>query len=526
MLDLLLKELTFFRVFLAILTLITVRIIFKYMSIWLYITSLRKKGGETCFEFPMGYVMRWHKDLPKGDAFAHIKELVQKNPRVRVLGTNFAAHPLVYLIDPDLIKEFLSDPSKYTKASLFDIEKLVLGKGLIFSYGKVWKRHRKVISESFRYEFIISQIPLFFKNARNYIEKEVKGSKGTPVDIMTVLKNMAAENVFQVFFGQDIDENIEGVKPSVFVSNLLSLFEVNVASPENLFFGASAVKLGILERNRRLIRDAATLKGFGMKVIQRRRSQMNSQAKSTEIRDLLGLLLEAQKVTEGSEDSFTDEEILHEFMTFLIAGMDTISHLLTIALYFFCKQSPEVQDLLLKEANAIAKAGSAVTGDMLNKCEYINAFLKESLRTAGPAPLVYDRMATVDHHIGDIHIPKGTLVNCLFIANNSNPEYYNNPQEFNMYRWIPGHPQAEEKAMKNPYIFTPFSAGQRNCIGQHFGMIEGKIIFSYLLANYEFRLNVQYKLRMAIRFLYEPAEKIVFLMHKKSESGCMPSELF
>lgn len=59
------------------------------------------------------------------------------------------------------------------------------------------------------------------------------------------------------------------------------------------------------------------------------------------------------------------------------------------------------------------------------------------------------------------------------------PQYFSDPDEFNPDRFI----RADESS--NPYVYIPFSAGSRNCIGQKFAMLEIKSTISKLLRHYE-----------------------------------------
>jgi cytochrome P450 len=48
--------------------------------------------------------------------------------------------------------------------------------------------------------------------------------------------------------------------------------------------------------------------------------------------------------------------------------------------------------------------------------------------------------------------------------------------------------------LEDPFMFLPFSGGSRNCIGQHLGLVEIKIIIALFLRNFDFELNPRKKL--------------------------------
>lgn len=90
---------------------------------------------------------------------------------------------------------------------------------------------------------------------------------------------------------------------------------------------------------------------------------------------------------ENPNECYSDEEIMAEFTTFVIAGMDTTGHLLIMTIYYLI-HNPEVKEKVLKEMKAIFPNGtpSEFTSESLGKLDYTNAVLKETLRMSSPAP--------------------------------------------------------------------------------------------------------------------------------------------
>mmetsp|Transcript_34668 Transcript_34668/g.31278 ORF Transcript_34668/g.31278 Transcript_34668/m.31278 type:complete len:94 (+) Transcript_34668:164-445(+) len=92
--------------------------------------------------------------------------------------------------------------------------------------------------------------------------------------------------------------------------------------------------------------------------------------------------------------------------------------------------------------------------------DFLECFLKETMRFYCPAPSGFGRVALKDHYLEDIFIKKGDLVRTEPMVNYFNPEYFENPLEFSPERW-----QKDHKYKQDPFIFIPFAAGPRNCIG-------------------------------------------------------------
>ena len=499
--------------------LLLLRISWKYLDLCLTIRRLRYYGGEPCFNFPLGHFQLLYQNQQKGDTISWQKTLPSQNPQVRFIATHVMTQLHLQLIDPDLIKDFLSDQTRYRKSGLTDLPGLVFGSGLIFAEGNTWKKHRRAISEVFRFDFLSSQIPTIVETANELIKEEFTKTNGKAVDILSLYQSIAGTLVFRIFFGKDMHNlDIEGIQPTEYVMKLINVIGQNEHSLEYLLFGLSGIKLRIFERNRQVFRCERILKKFCLRIIQERKKSMQETQGSADKKDLLGLLLEYQKVNAGTEDEMSDLEILDHFMTFFVAGMDTTGHLLTMMTYYFYHLPKEIQASITLEAQKIAQFGVHVTPELLNSSELLTALMKESLRLSGPTPFTFFREALHDHFIGDIRIRKGTQINCSFVSNHYSPKYFKKPTEFNIYRWVQGHEDFEHNAHKNPFVFVPFSAGPRNCIGQHLGMNEARLVFSNFISNFKYQLPEDYVLKMKFLFMYGPADTIYADLQERNEN--------
>lgn len=83
--------------------------------------------------------------------------------------------------------------------------------------------------------------------------------------------------------------------------------------------------------------------------------------------------------------------------------------------------------------------------------------------------------------LGDIFIPKGTVIIIPQWTVHRDPDNYQDPHLFKPERFLP-----ENSCSLLPYTFLPFASGPRNCIGMRFALIEIKTCLVKLLQKFKF----------------------------------------
>lgn len=83
-------------------------------------------------------------------------------------------------------------------------------------------------------------------------------------------------------------------------------------------------------------------------------------------------------------------------------------------------------------------------------------------------------------HEKPVHLNKGDIVWIPVFGIHRDPQFYPDPDRFDPERF-----NDENKKSINPYTFTPFGAGPRNCIGSRFALLEVKILLFHLLTKFD-----------------------------------------
>lgn len=79
-----------------------------------------------------------------------------------------------------------------------------------------------------------------------------------------------------------------------------------------------------------------------------------------------------------------------------------------------------------------------------------------------PSVARMDRLCTVEYNVPgtDLKLKPNSSVSIPVMGLHYDPEYFPDPDRFDPLRF-----SSEEKAKRSPYVYLPFGAGPRNCIG-------------------------------------------------------------
>ena len=380
-----------------------------------------------------------------------------------------------YLIsDPAFIRQVLLEKfENYNKETpTYQAIQLVLGRGMFTSHGPLWKKNRRLAQPAFHGHRVQRFGPILERISRRFADRwEEHGRRGEPVDASEDMMKITLEGVSEVLFGSDISES-SGEINHVFPIVLKSLaFRVTrpLRWPDWM----------PIRRNLAFREALGSLNKVVDGLIQKRRQKLAEiEAMPADARDLLSTLMLAQDEETG--ERMSDTQLRDEVMTLMIAGHETTANALTW-LWYLLDQHPEEQARLHQELETEVGDREPTVSD-LPQLKRLKMVISESLRLYPPV-WTFDRRAIAADTLGTTKIVPGDLIIISPYGIQRNPAFWSDPDTFRPERFEPGH---EEQ--KNKFLFLPFGAGPRICLGQSFAMMESLLIMATLLNRFRVSL--------------------------------------
>ena len=232
-------------------------------------------------------------------------------------------------------------------------------------------------------------------------------------------------------------------------------------------------------------------------IIAERRAVLDGPRPLRYTTDLLGRMLTG--VDKQTGERLPDENIRAQCITFLIAGHETTSGLLSFALYYLMK-NPDVLARARAEVDGVLGTTAAPAFEQVQRLTYVRQVLDESLRLWPTAP-GFTRAPFQDTVIGGryaipAHTPMFVLSQALHHATSV---WGPDAAEFN-----PDHTAPARMAALPPNAYKPFGTGQRACIGRQFALQEATLVLGMLLQRFEFVDHLRYQLKVKTTLTMKP----------------------
>lgn len=418
------------------------------------------------------------------------QELTAKFPRMY----KFWIGPLnatVVLNHPDTIKQILThaDPKSKGFGGAYRHVYPWLGEGLLLADGKRWNRARRLLTPAFHFNILKPYMNIYNKATDQLLRKfECYAERGVSFDLIKEMSLCTLDILLQCIFS--METNCQE-RESDYVQYVLRLGEIWSKRNRKLWLFPDIIFYNT-KWGRQFKDHCDKVHKIAEDIIKSRQQEIDQLDGMSErpYLDFLDLLLQA-KDEDGNK--LTELEIRNEVDTFLFEGHDTTASSTSWLLYLLA-QHQGYQQKVQEELDKVwaSKATEWTQWEDLHLLEYLTMCLKESLRASSTVPLI-QRLVQREMTIDGIVFPRNTLFTVAINSVHHNPAVWENPEEYRPERF-----SRENISNIDNFSCIPFSAGPRNCIGQHFALNEEKVILSRLLRHFSVRLDPNFTVEKKI----------------------------
>jgi cytochrome P450 / NADPH-cytochrome P450 reductase len=354
----------------------------------------------------------------------------------------------------------------------------------------LWSRAHNILMAPFSMQSMRDYIPAMLDIAHQLMDKWERLNPDEDVDVPADMTRLTLDTIALCGFGYRFNSFYRDT-PHPFVAAMVRAL---------LYSQQEARQLPVQSRlkvraRRQAEEDTKFMNDLVGKLVEERREQGDA-ADNT---DLLGRMLTG--VDKQTGERLPDENIKAQCITFLIAGHETTSGLLSFATYYLMK-NPDIVSRARAEVDEVLGATTEPTYEQVHRLKYVTQILNEALRVRPTVP-GFNRAPYQDTVIGNRYqIPAGTPVTVLTqVLHRDQGVWGPDAEEFN-----PDHTAVEKLATLPPNAFKPFGTGQRACIGRQFALQEATLVLGMLLQRFELVDYLGYQLRIKSTLTVKPDE--------------------
>ncbi|KAG2139814.1 cytochrome P450 [Suillus bovinus] len=384
----------------------------------------------------------------------------------------------IFTVEPSHIKTILvSDFENYVKGDKFkNSMSSVLGTGVFNSDGEMWKFHRSMTRPFFSHDRI-SHFNIFDLHAENAISQlKARFRSGYPVDVQDLMSRFTLDSATEFLFGNCVHSLSAGLP-----------YPHNIATTEAL-----SKKAKIAEDFAQAFADAQT-------IIAQRPLKAPMRTVNSFIDPILKEAIAKKQSHASGEKNLDNEDATlldylvqttdrDEILNILIAGRDTTAGTLTVALYLLSTH-PHVMTRLREEIMTKVGPTDRPTYDHIRDMKYLRAVINETMRLFSPVPFNVresvnaSTLPATGQLNKPIYVPPKTRYSSGFLSEFPKKDLWGpDADEFDPDRFL--DERLHKYLTPKPFIFLPFNAGPRICLGQQFAYNEMSFMLIRLLQSF------------------------------------------
>jgi cytochrome P450 len=324
--------------------------------------------------------------------------------------------------------------------------------GLFLAEGLEWRNQRRMVMAGFAPGPIKAYFSAFNKVALRLEKRwQTSAEDSKSIDLSGDLKRYTVDIIAGLAFGTEVN-TLEAGKDVI--QQHLDVVLLAVARRSIALF--PYWRYFKLPQDRRLDRSVAALRLAIDDLIRVARLRMQS---NSVLKDKPSNLLEAMIVAADTEGSGVDDiAVAGNVSTLLLAGEDTTANTIAWIIYLL-HHHPDQLARVTREISQSAPDSRAFSLDQMDSLVYLEAVIQEAMRLKPVAPFMRFE-ATRDVAVGDVSVPKGTIVWCILRHDSVSDEYLLKADQFQPERWL-GDDTANLKK-----VSIPFGSGPRTCPGR------------------------------------------------------------
>ncbi|XP_040987241.1 labd-13Z-ene-9,15,16-triol synthase, chloroplastic-like [Juglans microcarpa x Juglans regia] len=371
----------------------------------------------------------------------------------------------------------------------------------LLPYGPDWRKLRKIFTRD-----LLSNANLdgSFTLRREEVKKSIRkmyDKIGTPVDVGELALVTVMNTIVSMVWGGTLQGDQEGTDIGSEFKSMLWELMVLVGKPNvsDFFSVLARFDLQGIEREAKKIFqwcdrifDCAIDKRMNLA-----KAKLEEGPGMTEQRkDFLQILLELTE-REDAATSLSMTQVKALLLDIVIGASDTT----TTTLEWLAAELMQHQEVMRKvneELTQVVGLDNLVEESHLSKLHYLDVVIKETLRLHPALPLIVPRCPSQSSTLGGYWIPKGTRVLLNVWAIQRNPEFWDNPLEFQPERFLNDSIKVDYSG--HNFNYFPFGSGRRICAGLPLAERMLKYIIASFLHAYEWKLPEDTKQDFSDRF--------------------------